>query len=136
MKNTLFATAAMAAMLGPVAFAAQKPAAKSTPAAAPSPATVASAQTPAKPVSMGKMHNLNGRIISITDTTLVVSHGRQKKESTFMLNPDTKREGTLTAGEMVKVEYRTQGKENIASLVQVQGLHAAASPSKAPKSSY
>ena len=132
MKKTLFTTAAMAALLGPAAFSAQKPA-SSTAAAPAKPAAVASAGAPAKPAGT-RMHDLNGRIVSINDTTLVASIGRgsKAKDSTFMLNSDTKREGSLTAGEMVKVEYWTHGTDKIATLVQVQPLKTTAQ-SKSPK---
>jgi hypothetical protein len=138
MKMTLFATAAMAALLGPMAFSAQKPAAKPTPAPAaqqsmPSDAPVAKMTT--KSDTMTPSHELSGRILSVYDNQLIVSHGTKKEDTTFVLNPETKREGKLTAGEMVKVEYWTKGKENIATVVQVDGLKST-TPPKTKQSSY
>lgn len=137
MKQTLFATVAMAALLGPAGLSAQRsPSSPSpAPAAQARPAATASAAAPAKPAGARK-HDLHGRIVSINDTTLVASIGRgsKAKDSTFMLNSDTKREGSLTAGEMVKIEYWTHGTDKIATLVQVQALKTTAQSK--PKSSY
>lgn len=134
MKKTLIATAMML-LLGPGAFAAQPSASKESAA----PATLASttsSEAPAKPAG-ARMYNLNGKIFSLNDRALVVQTRRGKKatDHTFMLNTDTKREGSLNIGEMVKVEYWTHGKENIATLVQVQPLKTTAQ-SKPPKSRY
>jgi hypothetical protein len=80
------------------------------------------------------MHTVSGRVRSVSDNQVVITHGTFNKQETFSLNADTKREGTLSAGEMVKVEYFTQGKENIATMVQVQPLKAATRSKKARKS--
>ncbi len=64
----------------------------------------------------------SGTIASFTDTSVVLSTGRmgQKKETTFVLNPESKREGTLATGKRATVQYHMQGGEKIATLVQVK----------------
>lgn len=73
----------------------------------------------------------------MNDTSLVASvgHGSKAKDTTFMLNADTKKEGNLTTGEMAKIEYWEHGTDKIASLVQVQPLKTTAQ-SKPRKSRY
>ena len=135
MKKTLFTTMAMAALLGPVAFSAQKPSSSSSSGTASAkPAATASARSSAR---LSAMHAAHGKIVSINDNSLVASIGRGKdaKDTTFMLNADTKREGNPTAGEMVKIEYHEQGTDKVATLVQVQPLKTTAQ-SKPRKSTY
>jgi hypothetical protein len=134
-KKKVVLMAAMAAFLVPAAFSAQKPAPKQIPS--PSAQQTRSAMPALSPMpaksAMGSPQELTGRIVSISETKLVVSHGKQK--STFALTPDTQREGKLTRGKNVKVDYMTQGTESIATLVQAEG--AKASPhSKTSRSKY
>ena len=141
MKKTLFATVAMASLFGPLAFSAQK-SSNRAPAAPARPAVTTSAGAPASTAALSKpadatMHDLHGRIVSMSDTSLVASvgQGSKAKDTTFMLNADTKTAGKLIAGEMVRIEYWEHGSDKIAASVQVQPLKTTAQ-SKPSKSSY
>jgi hypothetical protein len=100
-----------AAILAVLAFAAtmawagqQKPAAKH-------PAKAKAAMT----------HKAVGEIVSVSDTSLVLSHGlgKAKKETTFTLTSDTKKKGELAEGERAAVWYRAEGNEMTATRVDV-----------------
>jgi Cu/Ag efflux protein CusF len=109
--RTILISIVLGALIGPVAFAAQKKETKATAAT--------STQAKTKPAPGRGIRHLSGEIVSFTDSSMVVSHGAWKQKTTFVLNPETKREGTLKVGEKVKVEYQIQGKENTATLVHV-----------------
>jgi hypothetical protein len=101
-------TVMFAVALAPFASAAQKPAAKAMKA--------------------------TGTIVSATDTSLVVSDAT-KKESTYVLNADTKKTGAMTAGAKVTVSYKMDGKDMVATSVKATGGATAASTGSAKKSS-
>jgi hypothetical protein len=67
------------------------------------------------------IHHVVGKIVSVSGDSLVVSHGRGKmmKESTFMMNPETTKKGEPAEGDRVKVSYRMEGKEMMATHVTV-----------------
>ena len=127
-------TLSMAALLGAGTLGAQTAAPAKPEAPQQSKPTMASSSSTSAKPAMAKTHTMRGQIVSVTNDSLVLSSGKQKTQNTFVLNMDTKREGNLNSGEMARIEYRTQGAEKIATLVQVQGLKTAAS--KAPKSGY
>jgi len=97
--KALLTTLMFAVVLAPFAAAAQKPAAKERKA--------------------------TGTIVSATDTSLVVSSGKTKRETTYVLNADTKKTGTLTAGAKATVEYKMSGKERVATSVEAAEAAAA-----------
>ncbi len=95
-------------------------------------ATWAAADKPAKKEA-GKI--ATGTVVSFSATSLVVSHGSKGKmtETSFVLTPETKTEGTLKDGEKVEVHYRLENNKNVATKVEAHGA-AAASSSTAPTS--
>jgi hypothetical protein len=93
--KALLATLMFAVVLAPLASAAQKPAAKAMKA--------------------------SGTVVSASDTSLVITSSKTKKESTFVLNADTKKQGNLTAGAKVAVSYTMSGKDMVASSVTASG---------------
>ena len=67
------------------------------------------------------MHATKGVVKSVDRTTLVVTRSRQYgHEITFVLNPSTQQAGTVTVGSTVEVRYRTEGKQNIATVVSLE----------------
>jgi hypothetical protein len=66
-------------------------------------------------------HVVIGEIVSASDTSLVVSHGRgkAKKEDTFTLTSETKKEGEPAAGDRARIYYRAEGTEMTATRVDV-----------------
>ena len=96
--KALLATLMFAVVLAPLASAAQKSAAK-----------------PAKAMKA------SGTVVSASDTSLVITSGKTKKESTFVLNADTKKQGNLTAGAKATVEYTMSGKDMVATMVTASG---------------
>jgi hypothetical protein len=83
----------------------------------------AQAQEPSKavPAKEAKAKKVAGTIDSFTETNLVLTHGMagMKKQATFVLTPETKKEGTLKAGAKATVEYLVKGKEKVAMCVIV-----------------
>ncbi|MGB8457567.1 MAG: hypothetical protein WCE50_07595 [Candidatus Acidiferrum sp.] len=73
-----------------------------------------------------------GTISSVTDSDLVLEHKwKGKEESTkFVLNSDTKKEGTLDKGEMATVYYHMADKQRIATEVKVTQPKSTAEPKK------
>jgi hypothetical protein len=65
-------------------------------------------------------HQAVGTVKSVEGDTLVVSHkvGGKEQETTFVLNAQTKREGTMKTGAKVTVHYKVEGGQNIATVVQ------------------
>jgi predicted lysophospholipase L1 biosynthesis ABC-type transport system permease subunit len=84
--------------------------------------------------SAAKSRKATGTIISATDTNLVISSA-SKKESTFVLNADTKKTGAMTPGEKVSVTYKMDGKDMVATSVKASaGSATTASAGGAAKS--
>lgn len=89
-----------------------------------------------KPAASGKMsatkapmtHTTQGTITSINDSQLVVKH--RGKDVTFALNSETQRQGALSSGAKVTVNYRVENKQNIATAVREVPAKAAASKKK------
>jgi hypothetical protein len=65
---------------------------------------------------------MTGTIVSLTPTKLVLATDDQGKkvETSFVLDPETHREGTLKSGATVTVSFRTEAKERIATRVKVE----------------
>jgi hypothetical protein len=75
------------------------------------------------------IHETTGTISSITGTRLVLSHKVLKvkaKETTFVLNPKTKKEGHLQIGAKVTVSYRVEKNKKIATRVKAHEAKPAA----------
>ncbi len=78
----------------------------------------------AKPAAKAKkpaVHSAVGEIVSVSDTSLVLSHGwgKAKKESTFTLTSETTKKGEPAAGDRARVYYRMEGKEMTATHIVV-----------------
>jgi len=73
-----------------------------------------------------------GTISSVSDSDLVLEHKwKGKEESTkFVLNTDTKKEGTLNKGEMATVYYHMDKKQRIATEVKVTQPKSTPEPKK------
>jgi hypothetical protein len=77
------------------------------------------------------IHEATGTISMVTGTRLVLSHKRLKvktTETTFVLNPKTKKEGHLKIGAKATVFYRVEKKEKIPTTVKVREVKPAAQP--------
>jgi hypothetical protein len=83
----------------------------------------------ATPAKAPMTHTTQGTITSISDTQLVVKH--RGKDVTYMLNPETQRQGSLMSGSKVTVNYRVENKQNIATAVREVPAKASSSKKKA-----
>ena len=65
-------------------------------------------------------HHLMGTISSINSSDIVVSHQYKgsTKDSTFVLNSATKKEGTLAKGDRATIYYQVNNKRNVATDVK------------------
>ena len=65
-------------------------------------------------------HDAAGTVVSVNATSLVISHKVKGKDEqmTFVLNPETKREGKLDVGSHATVKYRSENSENVATMVK------------------
>jgi len=80
----------------------------------------APAQAPAKHASTST-HATRGVVKSVEGDTIVITRSdASQMEMTFMMNPSTHKEGTLSVGQTVSVRYREEGKNNIATAISVQ----------------
>ena len=112
-KKVLVLLTALFLAGGSIAWAAQ---AKAPSQASPAKETKAGLET-----REAKTHQLTGAVSSFTDTSLVISHGpkAKKAETTLVLSPETKKEGTLANGVKVTVFYRAEGNDKVARRVKV-----------------
>jgi ABC-type glycerol-3-phosphate transport system substrate-binding protein len=78
-------------------------------------AAKASAAQAKKSSAAPSMHATKGVVKSMDDTHLVITHSG--KDLTFMLNPSTDKAGDLKVGSTVEVRYKTEGNQNIATVV-------------------
>jgi hypothetical protein len=90
--------------------------------------TQTTTQAKAKPAVYHRM----GTISSVTDSDLVLEHKWKGKEenTNFVLNSDTKKEGTLDKGEMATVYYRFTNKQRIATEIKVTPAKSATTSKK------
>jgi hypothetical protein len=75
----------------------------------------------------GKGHVAVGTISSIDNNQVVINEKVNGKEQpmTFKLDSSTKKAGSLTAGSMVTIHYRTQNNQNVATSVRERGAKSA-----------
>ena len=86
---------------------------------APKAAAKTAATAPAKPAAT---HATNGVVKSSDATSLVITGtGKNAKTTSFTVNAATVTKGTIAPGARVSVRYRTEGTENIATAVTVNG---------------
>ena len=88
--------------------------------AAPAPKKAPAATATKAPAAAAKVATATGTITSIDATKLVLSHtvSGKSQEMTFVLNPETKREGTLAAGGKVSVRYHAENNDQVATTVR------------------
>ena len=77
-------------------------------------------------------YRLTGIITSVTDTRVVLSSTTKGKKTTttFVLNPDTVKQGTLRPGAKVTVSYRVERNDKVARRVEAQGKRPHRSPER------
>lgn len=83
----------------------------------------------AKPAKAGKAQKVAGTVSSVSDTSLAVKTATG--QDTFVINPQTKKEGTIENGGKVTVHYKMEGNDKVATVVKA----AKAKPPKAAKES-
>ena len=88
----------------------------------------------AKAAKAAKPGKFSGTISSVSDSSLVVTKGSgaTKKDETFVLNAQTKKEGNLQNGGKATVQYKVDGSNKVATSVKASPPKAAKAP-KAPK---
>jgi hypothetical protein len=94
-------------------------------------ATPAAKETAKQAKTEAGIHQATGTISMVTGTRLVLSHKVLKvksTETTFVLNPKTKKEGHLKIGAKATVSYRVEKNEKIATRVTVRQAKPAAKP--------
>ena len=94
----------------------------------PKSATAKTTTEKAKPAVYHRM----GTISSVSDSDLVLEHKwKGKEENTkFVLNSDTKKDGTLSKGDMATVYYHMDKKQRIATEVKVTPPKSTPEPKK------
>jgi len=81
------------------------------------------------------LREASGTVAFVNATRLVVSQNVKDAKgkdarTTFVLTPETQREGRVTRGEQVIVEYRMENNERVAALVKVTAEHRSQRPGK------
>ena len=78
------------------------------------------AQTKSTKPAKATTHEASGTVVSASATSLVISHKVKGKDEqmTFVLNPETKKEGKIDTGSHATVHYRVENSENIATTVK------------------
>jgi len=85
----------------------------------------------------GSAHVAVGTITSIDNNQVVINEKVKGKEQpmTFKLDSSTKKSGNLTTGTAVRVHYRTDNNQNIATAISQRASKSAKTSNKAAKSS-
>ena len=87
-----------------------------------------------KSTNVATTHATRGIVKSIDTSTLVITRtGKKGGEMTFALNASTHREGTFTVGQPVSVRYREEGKNHVATAINVQPAKPPAAGSASSK---
>jgi hypothetical protein len=81
-------------------------------------------------------HVAVGTITSIDNNQVVINEKVNGKEQpmTFKLNSSTKKTGNLATGSTVRIEYRTENNQNVATAITERGAKSAKAGSNAKKS--
>jgi hypothetical protein len=77
-----------------------------------------------------------GTITSIDNNQVVISEKVKSKEQpmTFKLNASTKKMGNLVTGSSVRIQYRTENNQNVATAIPERGAKAAKAGGNAKRS--
>lgn len=78
-------------------------------------------------------HSTRGVVEKVDAQRLVITDPRHTRETTFVLNAQTERQGRLAAGVNVTVRYRTEKGANVATAVVVEPAKAKPRDSTAPE---
>jgi hypothetical protein len=97
----------------------------------------AKASTPSTPDAAKKEHQLTGTITALSDTSLTLTHRKNKEgktETTFAMSADTKKDGDVKKGAKVTVFYHDVGGKLEANRVKAALVptSAARPPAKKP----
>jgi hypothetical protein len=83
------------------------------------------AATPKKSSNAATGMKMSGRIISSSNSELVLSSpakGKGQQES-FVINPETKTNGNLTAGSRATVRYKDENGQKVATMITAHAAH-------------
>jgi hypothetical protein len=85
-----------------------------------------SAGTPRHAVAAAQLatHSTRGVVERVDAARLVITDPRHTRQTTFVLNAQTERQGRLAAGVNVTVRYRTEKGANVATAVVVEPAKA------------
>jgi len=78
-------------------------------------------------------HSTRGVVEKVDGQRLVIRDPRHTRETTFVLNAQTERQGRLVTGVNVTVRYRTEKGANVATAVVVEPAKAKPQDSTAPE---
>ena len=78
-------------------------------------------------------HSTRGVVETVDAARLVIRDPRHTRQTTFVLNAQTERQGRLAAGVNVTVRYRTEKGANVATAVVVEPAKAKPRDSMAPE---
>jgi hypothetical protein len=78
-------------------------------------------------------HSTRGVVETVDAARLVIRDPRHTRQTTFVLNAQTERQGRLAAGVNVTVRYRTEKGANVATAVVVEPARAKPRDSTAPE---
>lgn len=70
-------------------------------------------------------HQATGEVVSVSDTSLTITQARTKKELTFNITSDTKKEGEIAQGKRVRVYYTEANGQRNATQIRVLEAHKA-----------
>jgi len=117
--RTLGTTLALALIFAGASYAAQSSASKTAP--------------PAKKTAAASQMVSTGTIASIDATHVTINHKVNGKDesTTYVVNPQTKRDTALAAGARVSVRYHKENNELVATSVHAQATTAKAGVAKA-----
>ena len=89
-------------------------------------ATPGGAGAPRHAVSSAQLatHSTRGIVETVDGARLVIRDPRHTRQTTFLLNAQTERQGRLAAGVNVTVRYRTEKGANVATAVVVEPARA------------
>ena len=78
-------------------------------------------------------HSTRGVVETVDAARLVIRDPRHTRQTTFVLNAQTERQGRIAAGVSVTVRYRTEKGANVATAVVVEPPKAKPRDSSAPE---
>ena len=94
------------------------------------------AATTKHPAQSNKVLQMSGKVQTVTSNELTLSSKSkgQSGQETFVINPQTKTEGSLSTGESVTVRYKNENGQKNATMIRAHKM-ASSSPSSSSASS-